>query len=332
MKSILVSLCVFLLSAAAWTSDAAAQSGDRKPRIAIIDFDYATVHSAVSAIFGTNVDVGKGIGDLLVTHLVKDGTYSVIERAALDRILAEQNFSNSDRADPSSAAKIGRLLGVDAILVGSITQFGNDTRSTGVGGVGAAAGRLGLGGVRQKQSKAIVGLNARLVNVDTGEILAAAESLGESKRTSTSLAGGGGSWRGFGAGGVDFGSSDFQNTIIGEAVKEAVEEMTRSVVSERGRVQARHVPVQGLVAAVSGSQIVLNVGTGAGVKVGDQLNVERITSEIKDPESGKVIRRMTSKVGVVRVVDVDEQSAVAEVVSGSEFQVSDVVRSAPNQP
>jgi curli biogenesis system outer membrane secretion channel CsgG len=329
MKIIASFACVLFLSATAGAAAGGAQtSSDSKPRIAVIDFDYATVHTGVSAIFGTNVDVGRGIGDLLVTHLVKDGAYSVIERAALDRILAEQNFSNSDRADPSSAAKIGRLLGVDAILVGSITQFGNDTRNTGVGGVGAAAGRLGLGGVRQKQSKAIVGLNARLVNVDTGEIMAAAESLGESRRTSTSLVGGGGSWRGLGAGGVDFGSSDFQNTIIGEAVKQAVEKMTSNVVAERGRVQARQVTVQGLVAAVSGSQLVLNVGSGAGVKVGDQLTVERVTGEIKDPESGKIIRRMTSKIGLVRVVDVDEQSAVAEVVSGSDFQISDVVRSA----
>ena len=48
---------------------------------------------------------------MLVTDLVKDGSYSVIERKVLDKILAEQNFSNSNRADPTSAAKIGKLLG-----------------------------------------------------------------------------------------------------------------------------------------------------------------------------------------------------------------------------
>ena len=42
-----------------------------KKRIAVLDFDYATVQSSVSAVFGTNVDVGKGITDLLVTNLVK---------------------------------------------------------------------------------------------------------------------------------------------------------------------------------------------------------------------------------------------------------------------
>ena len=223
MKTLTKAVClaVFVASIAVAPGAAQAPAGGavRKPRVAILDFDYATVNSNVAAIFGTNIDVGKGVTDLLVSYLVKDGCYSVIERKALDKILAEQNFSNSDRADPTSAAKIGKLLGVDAIIVGSITQFGNDTKNTGIGGVGAGLGKVGIGGFGQKESKAIVGLTARVVNVDTAEILAVAEGKGESKRTSTSMTGGGGSWGGFGAGGVNFGSSDFQNTIIGEAVK-----------------------------------------------------------------------------------------------------------------
>jgi curli biogenesis system outer membrane secretion channel CsgG len=305
----------------------AAPASGRKARIAVIDFDYATVHSGVSAIFGQNVDVGKGITDLLVTYLVKDGSYSVIERNALDKIMAEQNFSNSDRADPNSAARIGKLLGVDAIIVGSITQFGNDTKNTGVGGVGAGLGRVGIGGFNQKQSKAIVGLTARLVSVDTGEILGVAEGMGESKRTSTSLTGGGGGWGGFGGGNVNFGNSNFQNTIIGEAVKAAVEKMSGAVIAERGRVAVRQVVVQGLVAAVAGTQIILNVGGRAGVKVGDELSVERVSQEVKDPATGKLLRRISAPVGVVRVVDVDDVSAVAEVVSGTGFKVSDMVKS-----
>jgi len=308
-------------------AQAPAAAGGRKPRVAIMDFEYATIRDNARAYFGSDIDVGKGVADLLVTYLVKDGSYSIIERKALDKILAEQNFSNSDRADPNSAAKIGRLLGVDAIIVGSITQFGNDTKNTGIGGVGGGLGRIGIGGFGQKQSKAIVGLSARLVNIDTGEIMAVAEGKGESKRTSTSVSGGGGSWGGFGAGGVNFGASDFQNTIIGEAVKEATEKMSAEVVSNQSRIAVRAVVVQGLIAAVAGGQIVLNVGSKAGVKVGDTLNVERVSQEIKDPATGKVIRRLASPVGVLKVVDVDPDSAVASIVSGTGFKVSDVVKS-----
>jgi len=117
----------------------------RKKRVAVFDFDYATVKTNTAALFGTDIDVGKGIADLLVKNLVTDGTYSVIERKALDKILAEQNFSNSDRANPASAAKIGKILGLDAIIVGSITQFGNETKNTNIGGGGGGFGGFGIG-------------------------------------------------------------------------------------------------------------------------------------------------------------------------------------------
>ena len=118
----------------------------RKKRVAVFDFDFAAVQSQATAALGANVDVGRAITDLLVKYLVQDGTYSVIERNALDKIMAEQNFSNSDRANPNSAAKIGKILGVDAMIVGSITQFGNDTKNTNIGGGGGGFGGFGLGG------------------------------------------------------------------------------------------------------------------------------------------------------------------------------------------
>ena len=70
----------------------------------------------------------------------------------------------------------------------------------------------------------------------------------------------------------------------------------------------------------------LNVGGKAGIKVGDQMNVDRVSREIKDPATGKVIRRMTSPVGVIKIVDVDDQSAVGTVVSGTGFKVGDSVK------
>jgi curli biogenesis system outer membrane secretion channel CsgG len=299
----------------------------RKPRIAVLDFDYATVMSSSSAMFGSNVDVGKGITDLLVTGLVKDGTFSVIERQALDRIMAEQNFSNSERADPTSAAKLGKLLGVDAIIVGSITQFGNETKHTNVGGGGGGWGGFGIGGVGHSKSKANVGITARIVNVDTGEILGVAEGAGESSRSSTSLLGGGGGWHGWGGGSVDFGSSDFQETIIGEAVKIAVDKLTVDLVSNAPRLSVRTITVDGLIAAIDGGQIILNVGRKAGVNVGDQLDVVRVTREVKDPETGQVIRRLTNSIGIIKATDVDDASSVCIPVSGSGFRTGDRVRS-----
>src|SRR6185295_13186059 len=188
-----------------------------KKRVPVMNFEYGTVSTSVAQIFGTNMDIGKGIADMLVDRLVNDGTYSIIERKALDKIMAEQNFSNSDRADPNSAAKIGKLLGVSAIIVGSITQFGRDDKSTKIGAGGFGAGRFGIGGIGKNEAKAVVEVTARMVDVNTGEILASAPGKGESTRGGTTLLGAGGSGGSGGGGAFDMSSKNFGATIIGEA-------------------------------------------------------------------------------------------------------------------
>lgn len=320
-KSLMVVLLALLVAAPLM-----AQNAPRKKRVAVMDFEYGAVRSYVAGLFGTDVDVGKGICDLIVKRLVQDGTYSVIERKMLDKILAEQNFSTSDRANPASAAQIGRILGLDAMIVGSITQFGGENKETKVGGGGGGWGGFGIGGFGRKESKAIVTLDARVVDIDTAEILAVADGKGESKRSGTSLIGAGGGRGGWGAGGLDMSSSGFQETILGEAVKAAVDQLAAGLIAGNEKLKVRTVVVQGLVAFVDGSQVVLNVGAKSGLKVGDQLSVERVTSEIKDPATGQVIRRMTNKIGVVEVTEVDDASAVCKIVSGSGFQVGDAVK------
>jgi curli biogenesis system outer membrane secretion channel CsgG len=328
-KGLLLALAILLafVTGSAPQSASAQAASPRKPRVAVMDFDYATVQTSTSALFGTNVDVGKGITNLLITDLVKDGSYSVIERQALDKLMTEQNFSNSNRADPASAAKLGKLLGVDAIIIGAITEFGNETQKKNLGGGGGNWGGFGLGGIGHSNSKANVGINARIINVETGEILGVADGTGQSSRSSTSLLGGGGDWHGWGGGNADFGSSNFQQTIIGEATKSAVDQLSTNLIADAPKVPVQVAKIDGLVAAVDGGQIVLNVGTKAGVHTGDQLEVVRVTKEIKDPATGAVIRRLTTSVGMIKATDVDDGSAVCTTVTGSGFQVGDHVRS-----
>ncbi|HJX84989.1 MAG TPA: CsgG/HfaB family protein, partial [Candidatus Angelobacter sp.] len=258
MRRSIISLFVLVALLASFAS---AQQPPKKKRIAIMDFEYGTVRSNVAAIFGTDQDVGKGIADMLVDRLVNDGTYSVIERKVLDKLIAEQNFSNSDRADPTSAAKLGKLLGVSAIVVGSITQFGRDDKSTSGGAFGRSVPWVGGGGgASKKESKAVVQITARLVDVNTGEILASVTGKGESKRSGFSLGGGGGSGGGGGGGGFDTHSSNFGSTLIGEATNNAVDQLAPQLDARGANLPQAVVEIHGMVADVSGTTLILNVG------------------------------------------------------------------------
>jgi curli biogenesis system outer membrane secretion channel CsgG len=291
-----------------------------------MNFDYATVQTYVTSIFGTNTDVGKGVADLLVEKLVNDGKVSVIERKAIDKILAEQNLSNSDRVDPTSAAKIGRILGVDAIIMGSITQFGRDDKQTNVGGFGRSLGKFGVGGLGMKNSKAVVQLTARVVSTDTAEILAAVNGKGESTRSGTSLLGSGGSGASAGGAGVDMKSSNFAASILGEATTQATASLAEQLEGNVTRMPAKVVNVDALIADVNGNTVIINAGSRAGVKVGDKLQVKRTGREIRDPASGKVIRRVEENLGELTISEVDEASAVGNYTGTGKLKVGDAVR------
>jgi curli biogenesis system outer membrane secretion channel CsgG len=300
----------------------------QKKRVAVLNFEYGTVKSNAQAIFGSDQDVGKGISDMLVQKLVEDGKYSVIERNALDKVLGEQNFSNSDRADATTAAKIGRILGVDAIIIGSITQFGRDDQHTNVGGggFGGYGSRMGIGGIGTHKAKAVVGITARLVNTTTGEILAAVTGTGESSRSGTSLIGAGAGGGSGGGAGLDMGSSNFGQTILGEAVKAAVGDAATQLDNKAGSLPTVKVSVSGLVADVSGNTLIINVGSKTGLKVGDNLDISRQVRTVKDPATGKVLKTITDKIGSGTVTQIDQESATVTFSGAGSAKVGDVAQ------
>ncbi len=309
----------------------ASTQGQQKKRVAVMNFDYATVQTSVQAVFGTNKDIGAGITDLLVDKLVQDGVYSVIERKELDKIIKEQNFSNSDRADASTAAKIARILGVDGIIIGSITQFGRDDKSTSLGGgaLSGVTGRFGIGGVKKTESNAVVQITARLIDTSTAEILASASGKGESTRKGAGLLGAGGSGWSEGGLGIDMKSSNFANTIIGEATNKAVTDLGGKLDAKASTLPTTVVQVSGVVAdASSDGTLIINVGSRAGLKVGDRLEVNHPVRPVTDPTTGKTLRMIENRLGQMVVTEVEEGSASGKFTGSGKPQVNDTVTTA----
>jgi hypothetical protein len=84
--------------------------------------------------------------------------------------------------------------------------------------------------------------------------------------------------------------------------------------------------VNGLVADVSGNTLIVNVGSKAGVKVGDKLQVTRQVRVVKDPATGKVIKSVEDRVGEATVTEVDSDSATVTFSGSGPAKVGDVVK------
>jgi hypothetical protein len=86
-------------------------------------------------------------------------------------------------------------------------------------------------------------------------------------------------------------------------------------------------PVAGLVADVSGDQLILNVGSAQGVQVGDVLAVSHAGRQIKDPATGKVLRSIDTPLGQVTITSVDASSAVGTFSGPGTVAVGDGAKS-----
>ncbi len=84
--------------------------------IAVLPFDSQGLSGEIGGI---------DLVDKLITGLVNSGRFKVIERAQLEKILAEQKLGLTGIIDASTAAEIGKGIGVDAVVLGSVTRANN---------------------------------------------------------------------------------------------------------------------------------------------------------------------------------------------------------------
>jgi curli biogenesis system outer membrane secretion channel CsgG len=227
---LVLGLGIALIAAAGMTGSAHAQASKR-PSVAVMDFDYGAVNNWWSGVWG-NYDIGKGMADQVVDELVNDGSFRVIERKKLDTILAEQDFAQSDRADPSAAklAKVGKVLGVKYIISGSITKFAtSDKNYSGGGLVGGKIGGLGL-----KKAKSEVTVTLRMIDATTGEIMLSAKGEGVSNKGGGLSVGGAG--HGGGAG-FSMGSGEYKASALGDAQEQACKLVVQQMVAKKDRLE-----------------------------------------------------------------------------------------------
>jgi TolB-like protein len=89
---------------------------DRKI-IAIKDFE---------VIMGRNKEVGKYVQEDITTALVNSGQFNVVERLKLQSVLDELKLAQLGLTDPEGAKEVGKLLGADVILTGTLAATGDD--------------------------------------------------------------------------------------------------------------------------------------------------------------------------------------------------------------
>lgn len=287
-----------------------AQTNDQmqrlKKRVAVFKFDDKTEHGWR---WYTGQPVGEGMADMLTTELVKSGKYRVIERQAIELIMQEQNLGMSGAVTQESAAKVGQLLGVELALVGAVTEFGYKK-----GGTGANLKELGFG-IGIQSASATVGIDVRFINTNTGEIIAAENVRKEQSKKGLKID----------TNKLSFNNKDdFDESIVGKATREAIEEIMKKIDSQMVQMQW-----QAKVITVSGNNVYINAGAEAGVNVGDIFDIYSAGEELIDPDTGLSLGSESTKIAEIQVIDINVGNGKASkciIKSGSGIERGNLVQ------
>jgi len=251
----------------------------------------------------------NGIEAIVTDVMNQTGRFRLVERQVLGSVLSEQDLAASGRVAKPSGAKTGNVLGAQFLVQMVITDYEAKTSGTNSGIGGLVTGRIpGLGGLGVKNAKGRVGMNIRLIDAETSEVLYTKQIESVIKESGLTVGG-----AAFGSGGGLGGFfSNYSKTPIGQAVIAGINKSVYELIKEIGAA-----PATGSIIKVENKQVWVNMGTGA-VASGDLLTVMAKGEELIDPETGISLGSSDSEVGSVRVNQVQEKFSIADVVSMSE--------------
>lgn len=226
--------------------------------------------------------LGKQVTDLMSKSLTESGAYLVFERPDITRVIAESRLTDSKL----------NLIGVDALIVGSLTEFGRKT--LGESGFVSAS----------KRQVAFAKVDIRLVDTATGHVFFATAGAGEAS-TETASTFGFGSQAGY--------DGTLNDAAIRQAVGDAVGKLTAEISSR---------PWETFILKSEGSRVYLGGGKSQGLRPGMEFSVQTKGERVKSPQTGAEITLPGQEIGRLRIDSLFgegelNEGSVATLVSGT---------------
>lgn len=218
--------------------------------------------------------LGKQVTDLLSKSLTESGAYVVFERPDISKLKDESNLTG---------AKLN-IIGVDALIVGSLTEFGRKT-----------VGQSGFVSSSKKQV-AFAKVDLRVVDVTTGQVFFATSGAGESSNEVASTFG--------------FGSqAAYDGTLNDSAIRQAISEAVNRLSTEMaGR------PWQTFFLSAEQGRYFVAGGKAQGLRPGMLFSVQTQGEKIKSPQTGFDITLPGREIAQLRI---DSNFGDSEATEGS---------------
>ncbi len=261
-----------------------------KLRVGVVNFQNKTP----SKVLG----IGDAASDILGTILQKTDRFIIIPQQDMKSILEQQSLGASGAINPATAAKMGQVLGLNAIVTGAITAYSETEEG---------ADYLIA---KSKTQVARVTVDYRIVDTSTGIQIMADSGQGDYRKKTGGLLGLGS-------------KSSYDTDLRDGALRDA---LTKAMVNMLDQLESTD--WNGRIAKISGRNVYINAGKKTGLKVGDILMVQDLGEEIIDPQTGVSLGRAPGNIKGELMVTAffGKDGSVASIRSGAGLKVNDLVK------
>ncbi|MBI2082499.1 MAG: hypothetical protein HYT76_02925 [Deltaproteobacteria bacterium] len=281
-----------------------------KARVAVSQF--GTTDRFASVYGGWNI--GGGLAAQLVTLLIDSGRVVVVERAILSKVLIEQELGQANLSSPFTQTPAGQLLGVDYLIVGEVTEF--EERQTGVGGSVSVAKSFGPK-VSGEFVAAHVGIDLRVIDTRTGEILHSHRAQGRAWERATSIK--------VDYKFVEFGGDLFYKTPLGKATRRAISDALQFIL-EVVEQRTEEFSWMARVIEVEGDTLYFDAGKKADLQIGDRFRVSSVQKVLTDPETNEILGLVEKELGVAEAIAIELKYTRAKILGPFRPRIGDLVR------
>jgi curli biogenesis system outer membrane secretion channel CsgG len=254
-------------------------------------------------------EFARGLTEILTSVLVKTGRFSVLERAAMQQIDAEQALGAGGKATKETAAAPGALLGAQALITGDITGFSFEKSSLGGKLTNVVKGLT----VASERVSAEVIIDLRLIDATTGEIIHSAKGTGSASQVGVA---------------ADLVKDEKKysadaafTTPLGQASRQAIQSAVVSILMGMPKIRW-----YGRVIDEREGVVYVNATAADGMRAGLELEVFEAQPALVDPETGKSLGAPERLVATIVIETTLEKVSTAKLVSGTGVARGHIVR------
>lgn len=262
-----------------------------KPRIYVMPFECSYYQYS---------SLRESLPEILKSRLSQTKKVELVEREVLDKIKQEIDYKNNEYFDSSTIPEKGKFIGATYIIKGKVLDVGHYTKDTTIGSIPKLTQ---VGGFQHTKVTAYIRFSVDVIHVETAKTIFSTEVEGKNQSQGATIVGS--DLEKIIAGGIKVGSPEFNNSMLGKAIKQAFDKLMPKLLA---------LPIykhEFKIIGISKNELVINAGQEDNIKKDQKCKI--FTLKVIRNNAGKIVWENKKFITYGIVKEVSDNKSLLEI-------------------